>query len=670
MDAEFGGSDHRLILDLMSLTARLESAEEIMRVVTERLAHHLAASRCLFMQIDFVTGVSVIGDFADGLPSLVGTRVLGRVHDATRTHLEEVRVIVNKDTRTNERTAEFYDAFYGPAQIAALISAPLIRDGVPIGAFTVGSRTPRQWTLQEAALVASVGERAWLLIERQRSVQALRESEARYRRIVEHAHEGIWEADPDGITLYVNARMAAMLGTTPEAMIGRSSEDHVTNSELGTVARLRESRRLGVAQTYEFPLRRADGSVIWTLISSSPSNAADGRHLGSIGFLTDITERVNVEAQLRESEARKTTLLAELQRLTSELEMRVQSRTEELARAHRAISLSEANFRAIIETAPLGILVHQEDRMAYVNPALCAMLGYQPAALLGRPSLDLVDPEDHPLVEDRIRRLMERRENLAVELRFLHANGSIVWVDAVGVLVEYDGGPAIVVMLRNVTAKREADQELKGSVREKEVLLKEIHHRVKNNLQVVSSMLYLQSRTVSDVVARDQLEQSQARVRSIALVHEQLYRSKDLSRVDFSGYVDSLVRNLTEVLEAATRGVQVRTSIGEVPLGIDAAIACGLMISELVTNALKHAFPHGRRGHIEILADRRGGYIELTVADDGIGLPEGFDPRSSTSLGLELVYTFAEQIGAAVEFRRGPGTTFVITFEESDEAGS
>ncbi|MDB4963069.1 MAG: domain S-box [Myxococcales bacterium] len=662
--------DHGLILELMSLTARLETAEEVMRVVTERLARHLGASRCMFMAIDFITGVTVIGDFADGLPSLVGTRVLGRVHDGSRFQLEQVRVITNEDTRTNERTAEFYDAFYGPAQIAALISAPLIRDGVPIGAFTVGARTPRKWTLQEAALVASVGERAWLLIERQRSVQALRESEARYRRIVEHAHEGIWEADPDGITLYVNARMAEMLGTTPEAMIGKSSDAYVVKAELDTVARLRASRRLGVVQTYEFPLRRADGSLIWTLISSSPSVAPDGRHLGSIGFLTDITERVNAVAQLRESEARKTTLLEELQELTAGLEKRVQARTDELDAAHRVISLSESNFRAIIETSPLGILVHQDNRIAYVNSALCAMLAYQPAALLGRMSLDLVHPEDHLLVYDRIQRLQERLENLAVELRFLHANGSIVWSDAIGVLVDYDGGPAIVVMLRNITAKREADQELKASVREKEVMVKEIHHRVKNNLQVVSSMLYLQSRTVSDAVAREQLEQSQARVRSIALVHEQLYRSKNLSRVDFSSYVASLVRNLSEVLDATTRGVEVRISIGDVPLGIDAAIACGLMISELVTNALKHAFHDRQGGHIEIVAERRDGYIELRVADNGIGLPAGLDPRSSTTLGLELVYTFAEQIGASVELRRSPGTTFVIKFEETDDASS
>ncbi|MDB4963072.1 MAG: hypothetical protein JWP01_3071 [Myxococcales bacterium] len=187
---------------------------------------------------------------------------------ASRAQLEQVRVITNEDTRTNERTAEFYDAFYGPANIAALISAPLIRDGVPIGAFTVASRTPRQWTVHEAALVASVGERAWLLIERQRSIQALRESEARYRRIVEHAHEGIWEADPDGITLYVNAGMAEMLGTTPEAMIGTSANAYVMNAELDTVATLLESRRLGLVETYEFPLRRADGALIWTLISS------------------------------------------------------------------------------------------------------------------------------------------------------------------------------------------------------------------------------------------------------------------------------------------------------------------------------------------------------------------------------------------------------------------
>ncbi len=209
-----------------------------------------------------------------------------------------------------------------------------------------------------------------------------------------------------------------------------------------------------------------------------------------------------------------------------------------------------------------------------------------------------------------------------------------------------------------------SEQAIRRSLREKEVLLKEIHHRVKNNLQVISSLMNLQARHLSDPTARQFFAESQSRVRSIALVHEKLYRSADLSHVDFADYVTTLVEQLFFAHDADERHITRSLALGGTHLGIDLAIPCGLIVNELVTNCLKHAFRGRERGHVEVRArPAAGGLVELSIADDGVGLPRGFDPRATDSLGLDLVFTFAEQIDATVEIASDVGTTFRFCFK-------
>ena len=206
-------------------------------------------------------------------------------------------------------------------------------------------------------------------------------------------------------------------------------------------------------------------------------------------------------------------------------------------------------------------------------------------------------------------------------------------------------------------------QELNLSLKEKEVLLKEIHHRVKNSLQVVSSLLNLQARQLPDPVAREMFSDSQWRVRSIARVHEKLYQSKDLARVDFEDYVCGLVEELMRGRSATPRGISASVAIEKLRLSVDVAVPCGLIINELVTNALKHAFPDGRAGTVRVsLRHVDADLLELLVEDDGVGLPLHLDPRRATSMGLELVFTFAHQLQAQVEVLRDSGTSFRFRF--------
>jgi two-component sensor histidine kinase len=204
---------------------------------------------------------------------------------------------------------------------------------------------------------------------------------------------------------------------------------------------------------------------------------------------------------------------------------------------------------------------------------------------------------------------------------------------------------------------------------EKEVLLKEVHHRVKNNLQVISSLLNLQAAKVSDPDTKDILRESQNRVRTMALIHEKLYQSSDLAQVNFRSYLQSLVTYLTQSYRERSVNVKVQIEAEDVMLDIDTAIPCGLIVNELVTNSLKYAFPENQPGSIKLTCRQPhvGKYI-LIISDDGIGLPDGFDISQAPSLGYKLVTNLTTQLEGRLELLRDRGTTCRISFERRNDA--
>jgi two-component sensor histidine kinase len=216
--------------------------------------------------------------------------------------------------------------------------------------------------------------------------------------------------------------------------------------------------------------------------------------------------------------------------------------------------------------------------------------------------------------------------------------------------------------------RRQAEQQLRHLLREKDILLREIHHRIKNNLQVVSSMLSLQADRVSDEAALRAFQDSQDRIRSMALIHERLYQTENLTRIAFGDYTRGLIRYLQRVYDAGARGIALDVRAEEIHLTIDVAVPCGLILNELLSNALKHAFPDGRSGTIvveiasaqsEAQGVRR---VTLRVSDDGIGMPPQLDIQRSGTLGLQLVHTLVGQLGGTLRLERQRGTRFEITF--------
>jgi PAS domain S-box-containing protein len=218
----------------------------------------------------------------------------------------------------------------------------------------------------------------------------------------------------------------------------------------------------------------------------------------------------------------------------------------------------------------------------------------------------------------------------------------------------------------DITERKQAEAAVQMALREKEALLREIHHRVKNNLQVITSLLRLQSRQVENIIAKAALLDMVHRIHSMAMIHEHLYRSDDLGAVDLAAYLRSLCTQLCRALVVTPGAVRLVLDLSPMRLGIDQAIPCGLLVNELVSNAFKHAYPAGRTGEVRVslqpVAD--GPAWRLCVADDGVGLPAGFDVKQLTSLGLQLVTDLTRQIGGTLEIGTGPGAQFAVVFQD------
>lgn len=411
--------------------------------------------------------------------------------------------------------------------------------------------------------------------------------------------------------------------------------------------------------------------IFVTAFNNAETDIARGYSLGAVDFLfapivPDVLRaKVGVFLDLfqrTEEVKRQAVLLRDLQ----EQEHR---RREEAADA--ALRESEERYRTVAETASDAIVtIDDASTILYVNRAGERMFGYSVAELVGQP-LTMLMPAG--LRESHRRGLAhyvatgERRITWeSVGLRALHRDGRDIPVEISFGEFFKDGRHVFTGIIRDVSERSRAEEVIKSALSEKELLLKEIHHRVKNNLQLISSLLNLQDIDAhGDPVAVGLLKESQHRIKSMALIHEKLYQSDDLSRVDFEEYVRSLAAYLFRSYQTESRVITLDVKVENVLLGVDTAIPCGLIINELVSNALKHAFLGRERGRIRIeLRPDAGdpGRSILIVTDDGVGCPPGLDIRRTESLGLQLVTTLADQLGGTLTCRSEAGTEFTMAF--------
>lgn len=324
---------------------------------------------------------------------------------------------------------------------------------------------------------------------------------------------------------------------------------------------------------------------------------------------------------------------------------------------------SQATYHAAFfeNLAPILLVDPVTRIITAANPSAVAYFGYPAERLIGMRT-DELDPDREEL--ERIVRTVSPDGSISITRRARRADGTIRDVELFVSNVPYEGRTLSHVIIHDVTEKRNAEEQIQRSLREKEVLLREIHHRVKNNLQVISSILSLEQSFVANAEDAERFENCRIRVHSIAFIHDQLYRSDDLAKVRAAAYIEELLNHIGRLRAEDNRSIRFVAEIEEIELDLNHAIPIGLIVTELVTNGLKHAFPDGRSGSLTVRLRRIPGAdrIELAVSDTGAGLPPDFQERRADTLGLSLVEALARQLGGTLETSSEGGASFTVRF--------
>jgi|GEM_PF-3536779 len=345
----------------------------------------------------------------------------------------------------------------------------------------------------------------------------------------------------------------------------------------------------------------------------------------------------------------------------------------ERERAEEALHESEARYRAIVRDQTEFICRFLPDRtLTFVNEACCRFIGKKSEDLIGHSLIRFVPDADQGGLEHHLASISRFNPVATFEHRVVMSSGQIRWVQWTNRAIFDDDGilMAFQAVGRDIDDRKRAEENLKASLREKEVLLQEIHHRVKNNLQVISSLLKLQSRYIKHTPCRELFEASQSRLQSMALIHEKLYKSRNMADIDFKGYIQSLGARLLAAAAAPGSQITLETEIKTSPLGIDVAVPCGLMSNELISNSVKHAFRGQKEGVIGVSLASDNHELELVVRDDGVGLPDNLDPENAPTLGLRLVNTLVQQLQGHMKVNNALGTEFRIRFPAGTPKGA
>jgi PAS domain S-box-containing protein len=681
--------DQQLLLTMGRELPRFEDVAALVSYVMTTIGLYLEVDRCMFVEIDLANAAATThADYARDRPSLAGVYPLTSFTSLVRQELEAGRSVAVADTAVDARTLPVYATRYQPGNVRAVAAVPLMRNGVWIAGLLAFADQPRAWAAREVQMLQAMAERTWLWMEHVRMLRALRDSEGQYRRLIESTHEGVWDIDEQLNTRFVNGRMAEMLGYTVAEMLGKSLDSFTDEEGLALSVRIVERRKAGIPESHDFKFVRKDGVPVWARLEASPQVDASGKYIGSLAMVADVTER-----KLNEQDQQFLLDLAELLTVTNDSDVAKQAVASRLG-AH--LGVDSCHFSDINPDEP-SVTIRDEWRRTQTNSSAgshsLAHMGMLLPELDSGRSVVVTDTHRDPRTSAQYEAGNAFAQVGAMLVVPMHKDGR--WIACLALLTvaarawtrreialahaTVERTFLCVERLQSIAALRDFNRdlerrvedrtsELKAALREKEVLLKEIHHRVKNNLQVISSMLNLQALHLPDAQARDMFAESQGRVQSIALVHESLYQAKDLSSVSFVEYLHSLVSAVFQAQSAPGGRIESQVDAAEMRLPVGIAIPCGLIVNELVTNALKHAFPGGREGKIRVRLRRSDDErVELTVADDGIGLPVGQDPSRAKSLGLDLVYTFAEQLEAEVRVRREGGTEFVLTFRDRED---
>ncbi|HHE65371.1 MAG TPA: response regulator, partial [Bacteroidetes bacterium] len=330
-------------------------------------------------------------------------------------------------------------------------------------------------------------------------------------------------------------------------------------------------------------------------------------------------------------------------------------------RVEEEISIQKSYFENLFQMSPDALVILNNGvEIVQINSEFEKLFGYTEKEVIGKFINNLIVPEE--LNEESIgyAKAITSGKTISFESVRNHKNGTRIDIEAIGKPIKLgENQLALLVIYRDISVRKKHEQQIMRDLEEKEVLLKEVHHRVKNNMQVISSMLKLQSRYIDDKKALELFKNSQDRVKSMALIHERIYNSPDLASVNFEEYVRNLAHNLFVSSRINSNNVVLEIDIKNIAVNMNKAVPLGLIINELISNALKHAFPNERKGKLSISIKKKKDKFELIVADDGVGCKKDLEFEKADTLGLQLVHALTQQLKGELQFNSGNGTRFI-----------
>ncbi len=482
----------------------------------------------------------------------------------------------------------------------------------------------------------------WDISERKKIEKALEESEENYRRIVETAREGILAADEDMRITYANPEMLDLLGYKLEELVNKNLTHIIFKEDLKDHHKRMDSRRKHISERYERRFRCKGGSGRWMIVSTTPV-LDEGIFKGLFAMFTDITHMKSAE---------------------------------------EALKSSEEKYRLVVENAAEGIVILDKmGKVVDINKKLLELTGLSRGEVLDKSFVKLI-PRFGINVKAALTEFYHviRGKSIKEPYWTIKVNDREINLIAHSSLIKKDGKvTGVSVILEDVTESLNIENKLKDSVKEKEVLLREIHHRVKNNLQIISSLLNLQSSYIKNEDILEIFRDSQNRIKSMAVIHEQLYQSEDFTGINVGNYIKSLSQSLFDSYNVSGSLIKLNICVENIKFDIDTAIPLGLLINELLTNSLKHAFPCIHDGQVSLnelypeymqdvnclislkLESRNGEYI-LIVDDNGVGIPKDYDYKNSGTLGFQLINSLVIQLDGSINLDRSRGTEFTIKF--------
>jgi PAS domain S-box-containing protein len=462
------------------------------------------------------------------------------------------------------------------------------------------------------------------MTERKRVDAALQ----KWADIFNHTKIGVVIVDSEAETLdMMNQAAAVMHGYTVEELTGRSISDIMGHE--GRAELRRQLSTINQKGNYVFDAIniRKDGTTFPVQVDVAAVKGSDGNVLYYIINMLDISERKQVEEILRFAARRWRT-----------------------------------TFDAMKD---MVFLLDREGKVMRCNSATEAYFDKPLEEINGRNCCEFIHGTTVPSEQCPFQRMLQTKHREHVVLQ----RGQ-KWFDVVVDPILDDSGSVngAVHIMYDVTERKRAEEQIRESLEEKEILLKEIHHRVKNNLQVIMSLLRHQAEYAHDQKIHDIFVESQSRIKAMSFIHEKLYQSDNLAKISLRDYISSLAKSLFSTYKVNTAQIHLAVDADDISLGVDTAIPCGLIINELVSNSLKHAFPDNRIGRIAITVRTvRPGEFELVVGDDGVGIPTGLDILNAKSLGLHLVTLLAKnQLRGRIEMMRNSGTSFRIRFKGAE----